>query len=514
MSAASFTRWTRASLALQVAVLLVLGLAALLLVIEVAQWPALRVRVDLTQAQTSSLDPATVELLEALPQGGEVDVFYRVPSDAPDGYVQVLDRVRGLLRLAESEVPDALDVRLHDANDLARAKGRMDELRVSAADLSFPTPYGMWIGAVVVVVGERRTVARFTPDMGAIGWGDPRRGVPTALANWRGEEALCEALGRVSGARSPRVVFAMGHGEAGAEPSPTGGLLDFMRGLENEGFELAVWDGTKDGNVPSGTDVLVIADPHEKYSTRTTVAVNDYLAGGGRLLAAFGVNTLAGRSDLASLIERHGPRLVQGIAAREYFDPALRQDIDGRVECTEFDLPATSFSSTHPSTSRLAATDYVARVRFVQCFERGQAPTGGTLVELAHTPEDSWLDRPHVEYGHDWIFEPAVEQRGRQPLAMASEWPCDGGRRAKVVVLGTTTPLSSGYEFARPFVQNVMEWLVDRDFRVRIAAKSPHAAVLDRTRTSVVRAVAWSGAFGFPLVCVALGLLLAARRRR
>jgi hypothetical protein len=514
MSAASFTRWTRASLALQVGLLLVLGLAAVLLVIEVAQWPALRARVDLTLAQSSSLDPSTVEILEALPAGAEVDVFHRVPTEAPDGYLQVLDRVRGLMRLAESQVPGALDVRLHDANDLARAKGRMDELRVSAADLSFPTPYGMWIGAVVVTVGERRTVARFTPDMGALSWGDPRRGVSTALATWRGEEALCESLGRVSGARSPRVVFAMGHGEAGAEPSASGGLVDFIRGLENEGFEIAVWDGVNDGNVPSGTDVLVIADPLEKFATRTTVAVNDYLASGGRLLAAFGVNTLAGRSDLATFVERYGPRLVQGIAAREYFDPALRQDVDGRPQCTEFDLPATSFSSTHASTARLAATDYVARVRFSQVFERGRAPTGGTLVELVQTPEDVWLDRPHVEFGHDWIFEPAVESRGRQTLAMASEWPTDTGRRAKLVALGTTTPLSSGYEFARPFVQNVMEWLVDRDFRVRIAAKSPHSAVLDRSRTNVVRAVAWSGTFGFPLVCVALGLFLAARRRR
>jgi hypothetical protein len=514
MKNATFSRWTRASLALQVVLLLALVLAAVLLVIEVAHWPALRARVDLTLAQSSSLDPSTAELLEALPDGGDVDVFFRVPTDAPDGYLQLLDRVRGLLRLAESEVPDALDVRLHDANDLARAKGRMDELRVSAADLSFPTPYGTWIGAVVVQVGERRTVARFAPDMGALAWGDPRRRVPTSLSNWRGEEALCEALGRVSGARSPRVVFAMGHGEAGASPSQSGGLLDFMRGLENEGFELAVWDGTKDGNVPSGTDVLVIADPLESFATRTTVAVNDYLAGGGRLLAAFGVNTLAGRSDLDDLVARHGPRLVQGIAAREYFDPALRQDVDGRIECTEFDLPTESFSSTHASTARLAATGYVARVRFAQSFERGNAPTGGTLAELVRTPESVWLDRPHVEYGNDWIFEPAIESRGRYTLAMASEWPTDAGRRAKVVALGTTTPLSSGYEFARPFVQNLMEWLVDREFRVRIAPKSPHAAVLDRTRTNVVRAVAWSGAFGFPLVCLAFGLILAARRRR
>ena len=77
MSTATFTRWTRLALAGQVAVLLVLALAAVLLVIEVSERPGLRIRLDLTETGSSSLDPATVGVIQKLPTAASIDVFFR-----------------------------------------------------------------------------------------------------------------------------------------------------------------------------------------------------------------------------------------------------------------------------------------------------------------------------------------------------------------------------------------------------------------------------------------------------
>jgi hypothetical protein len=515
VSAPTFTRWTRISLAGQVLVLLVLGFAAVLLVIEVAQWPTVRLRVDLTATRTSSLDERTVALLEALPERAEVDVFHRVPADFPDGYAALLDRVRALLRLCESEVPDALSVRLHDANDLARAQARMDELRVAAADIAIPTPVGTWIGAVVVSVGERRTILRFVSDLGHVDLGDPRRGVRSSLSHWRGEEALCEALGRVSGERSPRVLLAQGHGEAELVPGTSGGLLDFVRALELDGFEFAVWDGARDGAVPTGTDLLVLAGQAQPYVGAAREALDAYVAGGGRVLAALGEEALVGAGGLPDWLSESGVRVANGLVCLPRFDTLAGDFVDGDPRCTDVELGPEQFNPTHPSTAALAASGYRTVIPRTRALVRGEAPAGGTLAELVFSPEEAWVDLPSGADGaYDLRRDRQREPAGRQVLAMASEWVGLSGKRSKVVVLGSTHPLTTAHAYNEALVEAAVEWLVDRDFRVRIPPKSPYTAVLERSQPAIVSAVGTSATFGFPLVCVAFGIGLALRRRR
>ena len=82
MSSHRVDRLAKASIGSRVVLGGLLALAVVVLVNWLAGRPGMRLRVDLTSAGSSSLDPATDRVLKALPGPVTVDVFFR-PEAAP-----------------------------------------------------------------------------------------------------------------------------------------------------------------------------------------------------------------------------------------------------------------------------------------------------------------------------------------------------------------------------------------------------------------------------------------------
>jgi hypothetical protein len=511
----SFGRFTRASLALQVLLAGLLAAVAAVLAILVAERPALRLRLDLTESRRNTLDEQLVARLRALDQPLRLEVFFEErggPLGGPTSEAQ--QRTLELFGVVHGLAPQWIEVEEYDLGGAGRAEAarRLSELGL------FTTQ------KVVVSRGERREVLDLDQDLASFDLGDPdpRRARPPSLVSFRGEEALTEALLRLELTGTPLVLFATGHGEYSVDPVLGSGeralrsvsrLADDLRG---EGYAVATWDAQRAPQVPAEGDVLAILGPEQPYPPEHAAAVQDFLDRGGRLVVAVDNGLLVeGDEGLEALLRRQGMALARGVVNVPLLDARGAPGV-GQPECEGFWVEQAQLSSSHPITAPLHERRRRLGLTAVRSFDRGQAPFGGSLLELVVSPPRSWRDLPDETRG--WDNVPGDdEERGPFALALAAEFPAaqPGQREARVVGLGGMTFLSDEVlPYNRDFVRNLFHWLADRDVRIRVAPRDPFEARLDVQRGPQIRQLSWFVLAAVPGSCVALGLWTAWRRRR
>lgn len=529
MSATRVSWWSKSSLLVQVFVLSLLVLAGAVLVIQASERPALRMRVDLTQDQANSLDSETAELLAALPEEATLDVFLwpapRVNS-GDRGALSMQFAVRQaaaqldeLLLVASEASLGKLRLQAWDVSDLASVEGRLGELRVEVGELEDRTPIGWVRGGLVVSMGQRRTVLKLLPDLAQISWGDPRPSsfVPASVDAFLGEEALAEALGRVASESAPLVVFSRGQGEPSIEPGEEQGMLRLAAALEQEGFRIGEWDPQRDGVLPEGTDVLVLAGPEQPFPATARVALDDYLAGGGRVLAALGRRFGEDQDSLERWLEGVGIVPRRGLVCGFVQNPLTGRISDGVPESAQVITRGRNASSSNAATRKLHERDRSTVFTYTRSFDRGKTPTGGLLQELLTSPQDTWRDLPGPE-GElpNYRWDQGRETLGQFALAMFSEVPGNNPERyGRVMALGTVIAmLDDSFETNRDLLLNSFNWLADREFRVRLATKRTEQVVLDVSDASKLAVVRGVALFGLPGLSLVLGVLLIFLRRR
>ncbi len=502
----SFGAGTRLGMSVQLALLVVLALAATVLVIGASEWRPLRLRADLTRTQFNTLDPQSLRILAELPQEVEIDVFFRpVPQPHTQAVAAVQRRAQDTLFLMTEVAGEKLRVTDHDLSRPAQVEARALELGLDRDNV------------IVVSSGGRRVVLRLLPDLGLVSQGsmDPTRPQPPEVIELRAEEALVEALGRVASPDPPRVVFAMGHGERRIDDTEAGGLAALARSLRNEGFEVSEWDPVHGGGVPEGTAILALVGPERPYTRGEIEDLRGFVARGGALLTAT-VRHLEDEGSFVDLLVPYGIRPMRGIVCVPVWDYRGRP-MDGLAECATFVVGGSQLNIRHPVTQALAERERRLAVAFSRSFDRARVPAGGTVQQLVASPEESWRDLPGPDGQLDFRHDPASEELGRQALAMVAELPIDAEatRFARLVALGSPTFLSNEFfETNRDFALNTFNWLGDRDFRVRVRARDPFQSRIDPRRGPEMAWAARTAIWGLPGAALLFGFLLFLARRR
>lgn len=493
-------RWTRTGLFAELLVLVVLALAATVLAIAAAEWPALRLRVDLTRAGANTLDPTTAAMVADLPVDVRIDVFFSpVPGDVGPAIEEVQQRTLDLLFVLRESAGPKIEISNLPVNRPALREERARELRLSRDNV------------LVVSAGPRRVALRVEADLASIALGDPRQGSAPSVVDFRAEEALVEALGRVADAREPRVLFSTGLGE----PDPAAMALG--EALAVEGFGVGTWSHERDGAVPAEAAVLAVLGLEQPFTAGAVEAIRGFVAGGGNLLVALGAQYLDGPGSPLDLLEPYGLRAVRGLVCTPLVDPRTGGPLEGHPEVSSLVIPTEMLNATHPVTQSLAERGRRLRGAFFRALERGRTPTGGAVLALVGTREDSWRDVPGLDNRPNWTFDEATEERGRMMIAASSEFPTSPTTetRARVVALGGLDFLGdTHFETNRDFALNLFNWLAARDFRVRVARRDPFEARIDLERGServwAERLALWY----LPASSALLGLLFLWRRRR
>ncbi len=526
--------WSRLSFGAQSILAALLAAAAAVLAVDVADWRY--VRVDLSDAGRNTLDPAVLDVIDQLPEPVVIDVFFRTLSPPFDGLsLEAQGRFFELLRVASQARRPQVEVRTHDPTRVEEARGRQLELGVEGENL------------VVFSCGGRKAEVALFGEIALVDWGnptldqveyltrlgfagvvdprswnpDPRAYRPARLSEFRGEEALAQALLKVQTGSAPRAYFARGHGEPDLRGTLTTDLSRLRAALERDGFEVREWDASETPSVPADCEVLALIGARQALQPAERQAVVDHVDRGGRVVLAPDLEEVEERVEggITDLMRSFGIVPRPGIVCQSIVG-ASGQELDGLSECAFLLLDASALQSGHPLTESLRRRDRRVEFALTPSLEGSRQTDLGLVLALISTPPACWRDLALAPGRYDYGFDPTKgEERGRFALACVAELPAardssGAVRRGRVLGVACASFFSNAhFGVNRDFALNAFNWLADREYRLTVAplAKGETYLALDHGKARPV--LTWTLLLVLPGLCAAVGGYIAWRRR-
>ncbi len=335
-------------------------------------------RLDLTKARIFTLAPDSVNTVNELPEPVEVLAFFR--SDTPQ--YQHLEELVSRYRRAGG----AISIQAVDPD---REPEKVREYNIHLRG-----------NRVVVRMGE---MSERLSDLS--------------------EEALTNALLRLTRGAGKRVYFTTGHGESGLDDDHDEQGLGLARMLmENEGLEAVPLRIT--GSIPEDAAAVVVAGPRRAFLEPEVELLSDYLEGGGRLMVLLEPMAESGLEDFLESwgIGVEDDLVVDQNQVTELMGPFVTASASyAQHEITEaFDAMLTLF----PTARSLIALD----------IEDVKRPT-----PLVLTGREAWGSKAYRR--SPITYEPETDRRGPLPLAVVAEKETKGGAwspQARLLVFGDT----------------------------------------------------------------------------
>jgi len=524
-------RWKRFSFGLQATLAALLAGGAALLAVDVADWRY--VRVDLSLTGRNSLDPALLDLVDKLPEPVVVDVFLR-PLSGPyrDVSLRARQRTLDLLSVAASSRRGRFDVRLHEPSDFEATRERQRELGVEGENM------------VVVSCGQRHTELALFGELCVIDWGnpsednvryllgqgiqpvdprtwnpDPRAFRPADLREFRGEEALAQALLKVSSGNAPHVYFVEGHGEPALEGTQETELGRLRSALVRDGFQVGTWDPLKSPTVPADCAVLALIGPKQPYAERTRETIRAWAEGGGRVLAAPDVSELEPDRDggVSAVLRDFGMIVLRGIVCLPVTG-ATGERVEGDPYCSLLVIDENLLTASHPLTEPLRRRGRRVQFRSTPAFEF-EADKG--VLPLVQTPPEAWRDLFDARGQLDYRCNVAAgEGRERMRLAAARDLRATKDTATGAVRQGRVVGVASALFFAnldfnanRDFILNAFNWLAEREYRMAVTPLDRSTSFLDLERGNAKPVLVYSLWLGLPALSALIGGIVFLRRR-
>jgi len=435
-------------------------------------------RFDLTENKDFSLSEQTIKVLEGLPREVTVTSFSR---ETDPGHQKLKD----LLEEYAYRSP-VLSVKYIDPD---RNPGEVRRYNVTE------------LGTVVIESGKSET--RITTS---------------------DEEALTNALIKVTSDKERAVYFTGGHGEHDINGTERDGLSALKGVLEKQNY--VVKPLVLNQGVPADATALVIAGPDKPFLETEVAMIADYAGRGGRLLL---MQDPGADPGFAALLAGYG-----AVVRKDVVIDKVSQLFGGDARIPM--VPPDGYDTLHPITKSFAYQTVYPLASSLDVRE--PAPEGVTATKLAQTSEMSWGETSEQEFTSGRItLNEGVDTRGPIVLAAAFEKraagaataeasapadaPDDGGAAAakpasRLVLFGDADFASNNYFNAAgngDLALNAIAWLVEQGELISIRPKTavPRIAVLSAGQ---VFYYFWSIVAVAPIGIAAIGVAIWWRRKR
>jgi len=431
-------------------------------------------RFDLTENRDFSLSEQTIKVLEGLPREVTVTSFTR---ETDPGYQKLKDLLEEYTYRTSK-----LAVKFIDPD---RNPGEVKRYNVTE------------LGTVVIESGKSET--RITTS---------------------DEEALTNAIIKVTSDKERTVYFTTGHGEHDINGTERDGLSALKGALEKQNY--AVKALVLNQGVPADASALVIAGPDKPFLQAEVAMVADYAGRGGRLLLMQDPGTDPG---FATLLSTYGATVRKDVVIDK-----VSQLFGGDARIPM--VPPDGYDKLHPITKSFAYQTVYPLAASLDVKE--PAPDGVTATKLAHTSEMSWGETSEEEFTSGRItLNEGVDTRGPLTVAAAFEKRAPGDAApapgntpdaavpaakppSRLVLFGDADFASNNYFNAGgngDLALNSIAWLVEQGELISIRPKTavPHIAVLSRAQ---ILYYLWSIVAVAPLGIAAVGVAIWWRRKR
>jgi hypothetical protein len=463
----------------------VLGLGILVLV----NWLGSRHyrRFDWTRAGLYTLSDKTVKVLKDLKAPVSVTVFMTEGT-------QLFPETQELVKRYKAVTPQLAVETLDPTRNRARAEALVKEFGVSGPSVVFQS-------------GDRK---KHVPveQLAELDFSRARMGGEPTVKAFKGEQEFTSAILTVTQSKTPKVLFTTGHGERKTDSRSRDGFWGVAETFRRDNCKVEDWASLGAGDVPAGTDLLVIAGPKSAFTEAERDAIKKFLDAGGRALVFADAEFAPGKGSamldlgLRPLLESYGVVLDDDIVV----DPKNRVPLMG---------PETVFANSyrpHPITKLLEGSAVVFPLaRSVRVAEK--VPEGLTATPLVETSPDGWgeTDLKTPEARKD-----EKDVKGPVSLGVAVETAGKPERKMRLVVFGDADFASNGgvANAANSYLMAAAaNWALEREALIAIPPRSTDQVAVTMTRSDIGTMSAISILL-LPFLAISAGIAVYLRRRR
>ena len=501
----TFSRRRRLLIGTNVLVMILIAAAIFFGICRLASLPEFCIRIDLTQQDTFTLSPQSLDRLNRLEKDVKVISVLTLPSPAQNMMRQGMPAI-------EVEVLQYANLLLQEY--VVRSGGRItfealnrdaDSRRVRELHES------MGLGeqnVIIFLCGNNRTDL-YPADMAEIDRGgvDPTTNVRhlAKVKSFNVEASLTWALESVIQDEKPKAYFTTGRREAGlySDGRDSSGVSIAGRMLEFTNFEVEELKLYDTRAVPEDCDVLVIPGPRDDFTPEEVAAVTAYLQQGGRLFLAL---SPASTDTLEPLLEPYGIGLNRAVTCREI--PVGRDQLSMKSFIT-----TRGFSAESRITRSL-----VDAQRFGSFYMAGAVnhrPGAEGVEIIVYTDKNCWGDEHAPGAEGNYYFDSASEKMGSRALGAACMGKdlYEGSRLVFFTDTYFYTNKPVKEEGNGLLFVNAMNWLAARENLLEIPSKTPFVSRVDLTEDEY-HEIGFYVVLVIPALAMVLGILVWWFRRR
>ncbi len=425
-------------------------------------------RFDLTENKAFSLSEQTIKILKGLPRDVGITAF--VQADAP----------------ARSKLKDLLE----------EYKARSSRVKYDFVDPdTHPAQakrYGITEYGTVVIESGKQESRVSSPE----------------------EEALTNALIKVTQDRARVIYFTTGHGEHDLKDGERNGLTLFKGELEKQHYDVKPL--TLSQGVPADASVVVIAGAQKPFLDAEIKMIRDYLDRGGRL---FHMQDPGADPGLKDALASYGVRVRKDVVIDKVSQIFAG---DARIPMVQAD----GYDEFHAITKTFRYQTFYPLASSVQVDEK--LPEGVTVTKLAQTSQYSWgeTNEQELQSGHIRMDEgadtkgpltvaAAVVKKGPAPPAAQAKEPGPAGETRLLVFGDSDFVANSSFNAAGngDLALNCVAWLSEQEELVSIRPKTSIPRVLVLTPRQVFYYF-WTIVALAPLTITVIGVAIWIRRKR
>ncbi len=470
-------------------------------------------RFDWTSSRIYSLSEKTGAILAGLDKEIDVTIFLPVGSPLHDSAKELLERYAAKSSRIHFRVIEA------DKN-LIEAQRLVDKFQLSS------------LNVVVFESGKDRRVVEES-DLADYDYSAIQYGGSPELTGFKGEEAFSGAILELVESRKPKVLLTSGHGEASIDEAGAGGLSGVRDLVGKENVELASWASLGQAEVPTGTDLLVIAGAKARFVEPELQAFGRYLDHGGRMLVLLDPELAQGGGVQPTGLETWLAAYGVQVGANIVVDPGATVPLYGAE--TLF----AAATGAHPIVRSLEQAKVGVIVALARSVGAGRAPEGTAAQVLLQTSADGWGETDLANLRA--VAKDAKDLTGPVPLAVAvaaqakdsapkdleeedmpaeaPKPPTPGAGPAptwRLVVVGDSDFATNSLLTLSgnpTLLSNTFNWLLDRQKLLGIGPKKPEQVRMTLT-PGQLSGITWLVLGGLPLLAVVAGVAVYFRRRR
>ena len=330
------------------------------------------------------------------------------------------------------------------------------------------------------------------------------------------EEAITNAVIKLTRGEAKKIYYVEGHGEPGLEDGSERGLKLFAGAVQDEHLTVQGIILARQPVVPADAAAVFLVSPKKPLLPEEKETLVNYVNQGGRLFLFHDPRTTGDVTELAAKFGIEiGEDVIIDQIQRLFAGPALGAQ------------PMVMTYGAHPITNSMSE-QHVSVYNVASSVKKGTTGSGeGNYVELASTSPTAWaeksLDRVFDADEPMAVFEPG-DLAGPVPLAVAWEKPIapageeasEGSteepkfeQMARVVVFGDSDwVLNSNLQVYanRDLALNVVNWLVGEEGGISVRPKSMRASLAPIDRSSFLLILALS--FLIPELILLAGLVI------